>query len=395
VKTLALSLIVAVAGIRATEHYVSPAGKPENAGTKESPWDLATALSNAKAVEPGSTIWVEGGTYQGKFQVKLVGTEAAPVRVRVPRGERATVLNSGVEVVEPSAYVWLQDLEIMGDVPVERRLTDQTGSWPKGLPGTGGLEIRTGKGCKFIDLVIHDNLLGGVGWWIGSTDSEFHGCVIYNNGWKAPDRTHGHCIYTQNKDGTKTISNCIFTVPAWGGSYTLHAYGSKKAFVDNYVIEDNIAFERGPFLVGGGQPSHHIIVRRNYLHGVSMQIGYNAPENEDCEVRDNVIVGKLSINKYRKVVDEGNALDSPQARSIVIPDKYNQDRAHVAVFNASRSPEHRINVASLLKPGDSFRLMDPKNLFGKPILEGRCETEFISAPISGDFAAFVLLKGVK
>jgi hypothetical protein len=390
-KMLALALIVTFAAPRAAEHFVSPAGKPDNAGTKESPWDLATALSSAKKVEPGSTIWVQGGTYTGKFQVKLAGTEAAPIRVRVPRGERATVLNSGIDVVEPTNYVWLQDLEIMGDAPVEKRVTKLTGSWPNDMPGTNGLNIHAGKGCKYIDLVIHDNILGGVGWWIGSTDSEFHGCVIYNNGWNAPDRSHGHCIYTQNKDGTKTISNCILTVPSWGGSYTMHAYGSKKAFVDNYVIEDNIVYERGTFLVGGGQPSHNITIRRNYIHGLNLQIGYGA-ENEDCEIRDNVIVGKLTISKYKKVVDEGNTLDSTQARSIVTPDKYDPGRAHVAIFNASKAPECRINVAKLLKPGDAFRLMDPKDLFGKPVLEGACDGERIAIPMGGEFAVYVLLK---
>jgi len=38
------------------------------------------------------------------------------------------------------------------------------------------LSIYTGKACKFINLIIHDNVKGGVGWWVGSTDSEFHGC---------------------------------------------------------------------------------------------------------------------------------------------------------------------------------------------------------------------------
>ena len=55
-KTLALALALALAAPRASELHVSPAGKPDNAGTKESPWDLATALSNSKKVEPGSTV---------------------------------------------------------------------------------------------------------------------------------------------------------------------------------------------------------------------------------------------------------------------------------------------------------------------------------------------------
>ena len=127
------------------------------------------------------------------------------------------------------------------------------------------------------------------------------------------------------------------------------------------------------------------------MHGLNVQIGYGA-ENEDCEIRDNVIVGKLTISKYKKVVDEGNALDSTQARSIVIPNKYDPGRAHVAIFNASKAPECRINVAKLLKPGDGYRLMDPKDPFGRPVLEGACDGERIAVPMGGEFAAFVLFK---
>ena len=88
------------------------------------------------------------------------------------------------------------------------------------------------------------------------------------------DRGHGHAIYTQNEDGTKTVTDCIMT---GGYGYTMHAYGSKRAYVDNYLIEGNIAYKANMFLIGGGRPSHDIRVLENYLYGVSMQIGYSAP----------------------------------------------------------------------------------------------------------------------
>jgi hypothetical protein len=373
----------------AAEHFVAPDGKADNAGTKESPWDLASALS--RKIEPGATIWVRGGEYRGKFEAKLAGTEAAPIRIRAAAGERASIVDSGLTVAKGSDYLWIEGLEITGTAPVEKRVTDQTGSWPSGLPGTNGLTIHEGRGCKFINLVIHDNILGGVGWWIGSTDSEMHGCIIYNNGWKAPDRTHGHCIYVQNKEGVKTISNCILTVPAWGGSYTMHAYGSKNAYVDNFAIEDNIAYERGTFLIGGGRPSNHIKVARNYLHALSMQIGYGA-QNEDCEIRDNVVVGgKINIQKYNKVVDEGNVFQTP-GKAVLIPNKYDPARAHLAIYNAAKAPQVALDVAAFLKPGDGYKLLDPKDSFGKPVLQGKLEGATLQIPMTGDFAAFVLVK---
>ena len=91
---------------RAPEYVVSPDGKPDNAGTKESPWDLATALSGAKKIEPGATVWVRGGTYTGRFQVKLAGTENAPIQVRAAAGQRVTILNCGIDVAPGTDYVW-------------------------------------------------------------------------------------------------------------------------------------------------------------------------------------------------------------------------------------------------------------------------------------------------
>jgi hypothetical protein len=376
----------------AAEHYVDPQGKSDNAGTRQAPWDLASALSGKQKVAPGDVVWVRGGVYRGKFEVRLAGTEQAPIHVRTCPGQRATILDCGMTVVEPAAYVWLWDLEIAGSIPVEKRQTRQTGSAPGDLPGSSGLEIRAGKGCKFVHLAIHDNVLGGVGWWVGSTDSEFHGCVIQDNGWRAPDRGHGHSIYTQNQTGTKTISNCIMSVPH-DGSFTVHAYGSSRAYVDNFVIEENIVYNRGPFLVGGGRPSHHIQVLRNYLYGVNMQIGYGA-DNEDCEVRDNLIAnGSLTIEKYRQAVNEGNVKELPRDKAVLIPSRYDPNRAHLAVYNGAKAAGVQVRVAPFLKPGDKFRVFDSKDLFGKPLVEGACAGEAITVPMNGPFAALVVRKG--
>ena len=110
-----------------------------------------------------------------------------------------------------------------------------------------------------------------------STDSELYGCLIYDNGWAGTDRGHGHAIYTQNDDGTKTIADCIL---AGGYGYTLHAYGSARAFVYNYTVEGNIAYDGGTFVLGGGHPSRGIRVHDNVPHGVARQLGYAAPSTK-------------------------------------------------------------------------------------------------------------------
>jgi hypothetical protein len=202
-----------------------------------------------------------------------------------------------------------------------------------------------------------------------------------------------------------------------GGHYTMHAYGSSRAYVDNYVIEDNIAWRHGTFLVGGGRPSQNIVVRRNYLYRVPMQIGYNAPHNEDCEivgnvvfrsglsvnryrvcaVRDNLIVeGGLGVNGEGNVETQGNTVvrkELPEvARLNLLPNKYDEKRAHLAVFNWQKLAEVPVPAGAFLKDGDRFRLMDPLDFYGKPVFEGKCDDGRIVVPLVDEFGVFVVLK---
>src|SRR5262245_9154025 len=240
----------------ADEWYVAPGGKPSGAGTKDAPWDIESALAGGQQIGPGDTVWILGGVYKHPkrgtgcmgYEVRLAGLEGKPIHVRGAPGER-TMIDGGLAVLEPSNYVWIWDLEIVvsENFKMSRRV-EETGSSPKsyGRPW-GGLNIYAGRDCKYIDLIIHDNAQG-VSFWSGAIDSELHGCIIYDNGWDAPDRGHGHAVYTQNQTGIKVISDCIMT---GGFGYTMHAYGSSRAYVDNYLIEGNICYVGGRFLVGG------------------------------------------------------------------------------------------------------------------------------------------------
>jgi hypothetical protein len=393
-------LLGAAAPAPGAEWFVGPAGQAANPGTAESPWDIASALGGAHAVAPGDTIRLLPGTYRRRpreqFEVKLAGAEGKPVVVRPAPAARATI-DGGLDVLDPSKDLWIRDLEILVSEPTPDRPVPP-GSHPEGFDRPwGGLNVHGGTRCKFINLVIHDTRQA-VSWWVGSTDSELYGCLLYDNGWLATDRGHGHCVYTQNKDGVKTISNCIMTC-TYDGTYTMHAYGSSRAFVDHYLLVENICYGKGPFLVGGGQPSRGIRVFRNLLHGVGMQIGYNAPSNADCEVRDNVIAGGgLAIVKYDRATSEGNLVvkkgdRSPAgAKAVLLPNAYDPARAHLAVFNWTGAPEVEVPAGTFLKPGDAFRLLDPKDVYGKPVFEGRCAAASFRVPVKGEFGAWVVVK---
>jgi hypothetical protein len=181
----------------------------------------------------------------------------------------------------------------------------------------------------------------------------------------------------------------------------MHAYGSSRAYVDHYLVEGNVCFDGGSFLIGGGRPSRGIRVLENYLHGVGMRIGYSAPYNEDCEVRDNVIVGGgLQINNYRNVVRQRNLVlgkDDPRpegsdVRIVLRRSRYDPRRAHLVVFNWAKRAVVDLLPESFLDSGDAYRLMDPRDFFGQPVVAGTFDGKAIRLPVDGEFAAFVLLK---
>lgn len=398
---IATSLVWARSG-EGGQWYVGPGGKADNAGTQEAPWDIGSALAGGHPVQPGDTVFLLPGTYRRRpdeqFAVRLTGNKSHPIHVRPMAGQRVTI-DGGLAIHDPSTHVWIWDLEILVSEPdTSKEKPVPAGSHPEDfLRPWGGLNIFGGSDCKYIQLVIHD-CRQGVSFWSGAKDSELYGCIIYDNGWTGTDRGHGHAIYTQNQDGVKTISNCIMTR---GRSYTMHAYGSSRAYVDNYLIEGNVAYDGGTFLVGGGRPSRNIRMFDNYLYRVGMQIGYSAPQNENCEIRNNLIVsGGLSIINYREVVQEGNVVvgsgqprpaDAP-ARVVVRPSRYDPQRAHVIVFNWTKTAEVEVRPDGFLKAGDTFRLLNPCDVYGKPAVEGQSSGGPVNVPIPGEFAAFVLLK---
>lgn len=381
------------------ERFVAPTGLPGNAGSREAPWDIASALSGVQKIAPGDTLWLLAGTYQRRpdeqFSVKLVGTAEQTIHVRGEIGKRVTI-DGGLKVEDPSAHLWIRDLEILVSEPHPTTPQSPGSQPPEFKRPWGGLNVHGGHHCTFINMIIHD-CRQGVSWWKGSTDSDLYGCIIYGNGWPGTDRGHGHCIYTQNKDGTKLISNCILTAQL-DGQQTLQAYGSKNADVDNYVCEDNVAYGVGRFLIGGGRPSHNIMVRRNHLYQVGMQLGYDAPHNVDCVLTGNRIFrGTLTIQNFQRVTQEGTWIfkesEKPMKNEVfVLPNAYESGRAHVIVYNWSGATETTVPVGQALADGDGFVLHDPKRIYGEPVHSGTVRNGKVTVPTAGEFNLFVLRK---
>ena len=313
-------LCVFTAAAGAAEFYVSPGGSGSNSGTASSPWDLATALSHPAVIKPGDTIWLRGGTYRGTFTSRLTGTSANPILVRQYPGERATIDggdSGGNSILLISgSYTWYWGFEVMSSDL--NRVSTQISSWPTDIARGEAIQIDqttgSGVGTKFINLIVHDTRQG-FSFWKEAIDAEIYGCLIYNNGWIAPDRGHGHGIYTQNATGTKKITdNILFNQYGYG----IHAYGSSTASLNNFTIQGNAAFNNGSLagqhnpniFVGGGQPASGLKVLDNSayvrpLDATTVRFGSDAA-NLDAVISGNQFVGFTSVVHWNNLAVSGN-----------------------------------------------------------------------------------------
>jgi hypothetical protein len=418
---MAMAVSFALAGASpAATHFVAPDGRADNDGTEDSPWDIESTWAGRQSVPPGATIYMKGGTYRhpqrewtgGIFQLNLAGTREAPIHIRPVPGNRVTI-DGGVVVTAGSHHLWVWELEItISEAAQWNRRIEQPGSHPR--PDVdqpqGGLTIHGGQGSKFINLVVHTTNSTGIGFWRGAVDAELHGCLIYDNGWIGPDRFHGPGIYTQNQTGHKWITDNIL----WGNySTTLQAYGSANAWVDGFRVVGNISFAprkqggRQRFLIGGGRPSKDIVASQNLLYEVPLQIGYTAPHNEDVVAHDNVIVNAgMNIIRFRQVDQQNNtvipadAARPDRAADVVLrPNKYDPDRAHLAIFNWRRAARVDVDLDPWLRSGDRYRIVSALDFFGEAVAEGTYTGGRAAVPVTaseatgdGEFCAYVIFR---
>lgn len=399
----------------AGEWYVSPAGKTENEGTKSSPWDITSALGGKQSsVKPGDTIQLLAGTYgidrkleNAQLPVVLTGEPGKPIVVRGAPGERVTI-DGGLRVGLPSSHLWIRDLEIMISEP-RLKETNEKGEVSVGANRPwGGIDVTSGKDIHLINLIVHD-CQQGIGFWKSAEASAVYGCIVYDNGWESTVRGSGHAIYAQNLPGsTKLISHCILTR---GHGYLVHAFGSSRAPIADFLVEQNIAYKGGTFLVGSNGADRDIRIVSNYLYNAQLQLGYNVSvpyTNENGVAQGNIVVGGvLEIARYLNPVNENNlVIGANEVRpdkvfSELLPNQYDSRRAYLAVYNlksnrnskSAATEKEVVDVESkgFLKSGQRYRLMDPTDLFGKPVYSDRCGKKTFPVPVKGEFAAYVLL----
>jgi hypothetical protein len=310
--------------------YVATNGSSSNDGSLSRPWDLRSAMINTSAIRAGDTVWIRGGTYGGgtdDLQVKLIGTESAPVVVRAYPGERVIMHHplivgccNGTVNASAGAHIWIWGIEFVSTV------TDRTGC-PSGPPCYASSTIRDAinafaPGVKFINNIIHD-AREGIAMWKEAINGEAYGNIIYNNGFHASDRGHGHGIYSQNRDGVKKmVDNILFN----GFGYNFHMYGSGATYVKNFFFDGNVAFNAGILegqrasniiIAGGADGNRGIVLKDNHFYNWPDGQGYNelgwqwSNGNGDIQATNNYFIGgrdAVGVFDFQSVVFTGNTL---------------------------------------------------------------------------------------
>ncbi len=420
---LSVACLLVGAATSAADFHVAPDGRPEGSGSPEDPWDLATALDHPHSVRPGDSIWLHGGTYQGTFTSRLTGTAEQPIVVRQLPGQRA-ILDAGAGLSRATTlavhgeHTWFQGFEITNSSP--QRVTNSGGSHPEDLTINGSVDVYSGTGHKLINLVIH-HCAAGPSAWVNARDTEVLGCLVFNNGWDAPDRGHGHAFYWQNNEGTKRLVDNIFFNQF---SHGIHFYGSSRAFLNNFHVEGNIGFNNGALskrsgysrniLIGGGRRAENVAVVDNlfyYTQKGGNILGYGQGTGQ-LTVRGNQFFSmdgsavrlqaerlSLSGNTFLGSVEGIRSKDHPENEFLgnqrptgvtvfVRPNRHEPGRAHVAILNWDRREDVDLDLSAIgLRLGDHFVVRDVQDYFGEPLVSGRYDDAPVTVRLTGLTAA--------
>jgi hypothetical protein len=377
----------------AAEFYAAPAGRPTADGSRESPWDLQTALNQPTGVRPGATIWLRGGTYSGGFVSKLHGQQDGFITVRAYPGERPILDNPIYDAAPPKSplsvegpYVTIWGLEITSSNPARVNT------------GSGGSDFRPiginvlAPHTKLINNIVHDT--GNcIGHWVQATDAEVYGNLLYFCGWDGPTRGAGHGLYIQNSGATKDVrDNIVFDEFGFG----IHAYTEGGA-LDDLRFQRNVVFEAGmlssvapggasDILVGGRKIAARPLLEGNFTyrsHGTN-SLGYRAGTDDAVVKGNHFIAGKdgtaLALVAPRNLSLTGNtfvghvtdAEHHPDNRyesdphgvwSFVVPNAYDSNRATLIVYNWGGADTVNVDLGSFLAGGDAYELHNVQDYF--------------------------------
>jgi hypothetical protein len=229
--------------------YVAPRTNKRGKGTKNRPWDLATALSHPDKIRPGATIYLLGGTYRGAYASQLKGTPSEPITVRSYPGEWAKIdgyrhttlvnpIGSGdtrIVLANGADFPELSEIQIGNEVI---QLKNKTGDAPATY--TGCVRSRAGTSGGAAAHAAGGEVIGrqtGILTVVGShtiyrdfeiMSSNPHRVSNYTNNFSAYGGTRGNGIKIQgpnNKFVNLVVHDCADGFGNWARGDNAEVYG--------------------------------------------------------------------------------------------------------------------------------------------------------------------------
>lgn len=237
------------------------------------------------------------------------------------------------------------------------RYADQKGSFQTEivLPNIGVYGKRvTFRGCIF------RNFATGVFVQQFAAGCKMIDCLMYNSGWEAPDRTHGHSLYAQNASGVPhEFINCILGPSI--SRYGIHFYGVGSQLVGLHVKNAIHTAQQG--LIGGGDntPVDDIVIDDSVFWRTDLNLGDlgAVPPNgfaKKITVTNNLFA--IDRHYYRDCwlerVDYGNVSRTGTENNItdvrIFPCSTPGKVAHVAIANWKKLDAVAVDISALNIP---------------------------------------------
>jgi hypothetical protein len=234
--------------------YVSRTGSDSNPGTRKRPW--RTIQKALKALKPGLTALVRGGTYTENLLMSRAGTASAPITVAAYPGEKvvlhaasasdATGDTYPIQIASGAAYFRLH-----GFVIEDSRGTSAANVYISGSAHhieLSGNEIRYGQdlGIFAAPTTSHLQILGN---------------RIHDNGWKHVTGQHqSHGIYIEGSNDL-IANNLIYNHP-YGFGIQIYPSNHNTIVVGNTIV----ASAHSSIVVGGSGGVSNVTIRNNILY---------------------------------------------------------------------------------------------------------------------------------
>lgn len=412
--------------LQAAEYWISPNGNPHAAGSRQDPWDLATALAQPLPIAPGDVLLLQAGLYQLQQPLvsRLTGLADRPIhlraqgRVSLDCAAAAQMASNVSCLLIQGAHAWYEGFEIFNSSRVRRTSASGSAVNPRGT----GLESRSGPGVKLINLVIHD--VGLALFESQPSGIEIYGLIAYNNGWDAPDRSHGPGIYIRNRtawprkfiqdsivfqnyrqglQGYGTGPNVFSRMQLSGNVFFNNGIG-RDGFHRNFMFGnensdhvDNVFWENFTYFAGSGQGGNLFggvggcrglrLIGNVFAHGPNGSAAQLACLS-GVEASENVFYGKTvwegAAQTFQAAFPDNRYPQSPSGVDVRLRrNRYDSQRLHAVVYNWDRADAVPLDLAAAHVPlGAHIEIRSAQDPFGEP-LRFIYEGEPLAVPMHG------------